>query len=150
MVGIDGKWICTLNTDYWHDDCMFDHKHEAIKAVRLAHASDDKILEADLFDVETTDLSDTDETFFVGQIKSIKPVIDAEIIMEQIQDFTEQRYGNDRDEFEYYVGDIDKGSAQELEGLVNNWLIKHDYMPNSFEIVNVDPVRFEVGKRRVK
>lgn len=118
------KWIYSESEDlYWECSETFDTKEKAIEA-----AKKDREIES--------------STIFVG-IKVAPTVcdIDVDSLLENIAINTTERFDDCADGF---LENVSSEHFDELEEKLNNvfleWMNKHDYNPNWFEVVGIEEV----------
>lgn len=145
----DGKWMCALNEDRedWSYNCAYDTKEEAVRATREAIKRynldpDNVCLDDELG--ETPDTKDTIVSFAVGQAIYSGAFFDVETLIEQSQEMAWDEGGEFAQD---YLDDVTDEHKEELEDLVQNWFVRHDYLPSFFKIYDIDVIQvYEVAE----
>lgn len=125
---MDNKWFYDLyNSDTW--DCYndrFDGKHEAIKngLKQAEHEGVDKIRVGMAISYRLSD-----------------NLISAEDVLDRVVDNVYDDLGECAED---YLGDVQSEHREELEKDLNqvlvDWIVKHGYEPNFYQIINIEEV----------
>ena len=122
------KWMYQIGeSDIWLGD-KYDTKEDAIEDCREEYNSGDY----------------EEETCYVGRIDTYNAFIDADSIIEDIQNYAYSECGEVAEEF---LIDVTKEQTEELQDKLNDvlqeWLTKHNLQPTFGNMVDVEEIKMD-------
>lgn len=142
---LNGKWMCNREGyEFWNASDKFDTKEEAVNAgldtLReyndLPDSLKDNMDLSDMLNIMPDDYENI-LAFDVGQACAIGVSIDVDNILEGI---SESAYDEGGESAEGYLSDVLKEHKEELETLIHEWFVRHDYLPSFYTINNVETI----------
>lgn len=145
---IEGKWLCALHADVerWNSPIFYDTKEEAIECSldaikRYNKDPENESLEDELgyFPDDTSKI----KSFAVGKC-NIPPLnIGVDTLLERK---AEDMWDYVGELAEDYLNDVTEEHEKELEGLIYDWFVRHDYLPKFYMISEIEEIRVEESK----
>lgn len=133
-----GKWMCSIDEEYWHAAEYFDTKEEAVEFGIKSIQTFNKNPEVGCLDDEMGSTPEEGVTsFYVGQVTCPGILISVDDFLERIQ---EDAYDAGGEFAESYLDDVTGEHKEELEKLIQNWFIKHKYLPSWYNIYEIDEI----------
>ena len=133
-----GKWMCSIDEEQWQAAEYFDTKEEAVEFGIKSIQTFNKIPEDGCLDDEMGSTPEEVVTsFYVGQAFCPEIPFNVDDLLERIQ---EAAYEDGGEFAEDYLDDVTKEHREELDDLIQNWFIKHKYLPNWYNIYEIDEI----------
>lgn len=132
------KWMCSIDQEYWQAAEYFNTKEEAVEFGIKSIQTFNKNPEDECLDDEMGSTPEEVVTsFFVGQAFCPGIPFNVDDLLERIQ---EAAYENGGEFAEDYLDDVTKEHREELDDLIQNWFIKHKYLPSWYNIYEIDEI----------
>ena len=133
-----GKWICSIDEEQWQAAEYFDTKEEAVEfGIKSIQAFNKNPEDGCLDDEMGSTPEEIVTSFYVGQAFCPGLPFDVDDLLERIQ---EAAYEDGGEFAEDYLDDVTKEHREELDDLIQNWFIKHKYLPNWYNIYEIDEI----------
>ncbi|MFN6676409.1 hypothetical protein ACK4CF_14150 [Enterococcus gallinarum] len=133
-----GKWMCSIDEEQWQAAEYFDTKEEAvgfgIKSIQTFNKNPE---DGCLDDEMGSTPEEVVTSFYVGQAFCPGIPFNVDDLLERIQ---EAAYEDGGEFAEDYLDDVTKEHREELDDLIQNWFIKHKYLPNWYNIYEIDEI----------
>lgn len=143
MNNLNGKWLCarSMDEEWWKASNYHDTKEAAIKAgIKAANEynndPENSNVEDELGFYEDDDYAPL-VRIAVGQCFIPAITIDPDHILENVYEQVEDDIGEIA---EGYLADVKQEHKDELQDLIHEWFIKHNYIPSCFVVQNVEEV----------
>ncbi|MCI5684553.1 MAG: hypothetical protein MR320_04085 [Enterococcus gallinarum] len=132
------KWMCSVDEERWQATEYFDTKEEAVKFGIESIQTFNKNPEDGCLDDEMGSTPEEVVTsFYVGQAFCPGLPFSVDDLLERVQ---EAAYEDGGEFAENYLDDVTKEHREELDDLIQNWFIKHKYLPNWYNIYEIDEI----------
>lgn len=135
------KWMCSLDEERWQATQYFDTKKDAVEFGFKSILAFNKNTEDESLDDEMGSTPEEIVTiFYVGQALCPGIPFDVDELLERMQ---EAAYEDGGEFAEDYLDDVTKEHREELDELIQNWFIKHKYLPEWYNIYEIDEICLE-------
>lgn len=135
---LDRKWMCSLNEEYWEAVEYFDTKEEAIKyGIEAVKKFNKNPEEAYLDDEMGSTPEEVVTSFYVGQAFCPGLPFSVDDLLERVQEVAYEEGGECAED---YLDDVTKEDKEELDDLIQNWFVKHKYLPRWYNIYEIDEI----------
>lgn len=150
MSNRNGKWMLNRhNSEYWNAEDVFNTEEEAVKtgvSLLKKYNSLDKELKSEVLALsnkieDTMGIAslgyETITRFDVGLVEQATVEFNVDSILETATENAYDEYG----EFaEDYLEDVTDEDKTELETLIHDWFIRHNYIPQFYKVYNIETI----------